>query len=257
MTVPDASRRIQDAVDEVRRVISEVVRAEQLRDQLTGLPNDTALMESLAGLFEANQAFWCAFVEIDRFKVVNDTFGYAPANDLLMKVASHLERTSDFFPHGATAFRAHGDEFFVLGQFLGITEEEIAKNLDRVRSSIEGLRIHVAGKSKHMRCTVSIGWAMNADAKGEESTPRGLRVILEHANSFAKRDGRNRVVRYDDAKRKMQVHSVRDSCPKCLSSFSVDIPLERAEKSDVLCPNCGTHIARPEPPEPPPPVIAA
>lgn len=257
MTSAGPADRIRQAVDEVQRVISDVVRAEQLRDQLTGLPNEAALMEALAGFFKANERFWCAFFEIDRFKVVNDTFGYAPANDLLLKVADHMAKANDYFPYGSSAFRAHGDEFFLLGRLEGMPESEIGANLDRIRSSIEGIRVRVAGKTKHMQCTVSIGWATNADPTGEERTPRGLLVVLEHATSYAKRQGRNQVQRYDEGNRKKQVHSVRDSCPKCFSSFSVDIPMEHAEKGDILCPNCGTHVTRPEPPEPPPKVIEA
>lgn len=253
MTTQDVN--LNDALSQVRRVMESVVRAEQLRDRLTGLPNDSALTEILEGYLQADKRFWFAFVEVDHFKRINDAFGYSSANGMLMKIAEHLRLSRDYFPSGATAFRAHGDEFFLVGELAEDEVVRIEESLDRIRGQIRGLALKVHGKAKPMSCTVSVGWTVSTDARGPERTPEGLRELLEHAINHAKRHGRDCVVRFDDEKRKSRTHSVRDNCPTCKSAFTLDTPVDELRGDKLFCPNCGERIGRPAPPEAPPAVV--
>lgn len=96
---------------------TEKVRIEQLAyyDQLTGLPNRTLLNErldrSLAVATRANHPLSVMFVDLDRFKQINDTLGHTIGDKLLKMVGQRLQqclRNSD------TVARHGGDEFIIL-----------------------------------------------------------------------------------------------------------------------------------------------
>jgi len=102
-----AHPEIEQALEQLRAVIRRTVRAEQLIDQLTKLANDDALNEWIQSQIEQGSAFWLAFIEVDRFKSVNDEFGYDDADELLRRVAVQLKNAAvNFFIMPATAFRA-------------------------------------------------------------------------------------------------------------------------------------------------------
>lgn len=52
--------------------IDQRVRAEQLCDQLTRLPNEPALFAAIDDPIDRDQPFWLAFIEVDRFEWIND-----------------------------------------------------------------------------------------------------------------------------------------------------------------------------------------
>lgn len=256
-----SEQSIQNAVDEVRRLITEAVRQEQFRDQLTELFNDAALMGNLQQMVEAGQKFWCAFFEIDRFKEVNDKFGYSQADALLKRVAVTMATLASncFGPH-FSVYRAHGDEFYLLVPIPeDVSLDNVHTALDSIRLSISQISIPVFEQPDPMRCTVSVGWVTSDTARlggssPQGTSPQGIKHLLEHATSYAKRKGRNRVVRYDAETVKAVSRSVRTSCTRCETSFSADIPVEREEaEKGLFCPNCGTGLPRPPAPTTSPP----
>lgn len=235
--------KIDDALDEVRRQIEAVVREEQIRDQLTGLANGLALSEALQSAIERNHQFWCALVEVDYFKRLNDRFSYAVADGLLLKIAKRLEGFDDYMV-ATLPVRAHGDEFYLFGQ-LGDTELEsrVGPSLDRLREEIAGMRVPT--QTGDMNCTVSIGWMTSSDAGETVLTERATLRMVEAATASAKMAGRNRVVRYSTAVEKAQRNSLRDDCLACGASFTVDVPLDTPHQGDLRCPNCGATRPRP------------
>lgn len=62
---------IDKTIEELRALIEQAVRDEQLRHPLTGLPNASALEEHVQRAIDGDHPFWLAFVEIDRFKTIN------------------------------------------------------------------------------------------------------------------------------------------------------------------------------------------
>ena len=89
-----AHPEIEAALDQLRAGLRRTVRAEQLVDQLTKLNNDDALNEWILSRIEAGDDFWLAFVEVDRFKSVNDEFGYDDADELLRRIAEQLKNAA-------------------------------------------------------------------------------------------------------------------------------------------------------------------
>lgn len=225
--------KIDEALGALREVVSQVVREEQLRDQLTKLGNDHALTDWITVTMDRQVPFWIAFLEVDRFKEINDIFGYTNADTLLKRIAEQLTTASSFFPHGVAAFRAHGDEFYLARALVDGEEDEIAAALDLVRASIGQMRIRVEGAPRLMSCTMSVGWTTSREqARGGE---RGLRHNLEVATAAAKHRGRDRVLRYSDDLHKADVISLRATIPR--SALSAD--------GKVRCPNCGEPGERP------------
>ncbi|WP_008311149.1 putative bifunctional diguanylate cyclase/phosphodiesterase [Leptolyngbya sp. PCC 6406] len=85
-------------------------------DDLTKLPNRALLMECLARSLESMQTdpdyqFALLFLDCDRFKLVNDSFGHAAGDELLMEIA---QRLSSCLGPNDTLARFGGDEFVVL-----------------------------------------------------------------------------------------------------------------------------------------------
>lgn len=114
----------EEARQHVRRLKSEIDQRRESEtrlnhminhDDLTGLANRNQLQIELAKAIQEarrqNTRFALFFVDLDRFKEVNDTLGYQNGDKLLAKVASRLQST---FGEIGTVFRQGGDEFAIL-----------------------------------------------------------------------------------------------------------------------------------------------
>jgi diguanylate cyclase (GGDEF)-like protein len=234
---------IDKTIEDLRRLIEQAVRDEHLRHWLTGLPNATALRGHIQSAIESDERFWLGFIEIDRFKSINDQFGYERANILLLEVARTIEQAAPrFFAGQAVAFHAHGDEFYVLGfaHPIAFTPGEIAQKLVAIRDAIANIALPAGIGAGLMRCTVSIGWTV-----GLTDTASELMHEVEIAVAHAKRRGRNRVEMYDDSMRKVPVIGLRSECSRCETSFSFEIPAATLGDGDIFCPNCGARGPRP------------
>jgi diguanylate cyclase (GGDEF)-like protein/PAS domain S-box-containing protein len=98
-----------------------------LRDPLTRLPNRLLLMDrtrqALARLHRSKGVVALLFIDLDRFKAVNDNFGHDVGDQLLISVSERLEemmRDSD------TVARLGGDEFVILAEEIESDEEALA-----------------------------------------------------------------------------------------------------------------------------------
>jgi diguanylate cyclase (GGDEF)-like protein len=102
---------LQDAADQSREAA--------LHDPLTGLPNRVLMLELLEHAFRSSRRSGKTsavfFVDLDRFKEVNDTYGHQAGDDLLVAVA---ERLTGVLRPGDSLARLAGDEFVVLCEDL-------------------------------------------------------------------------------------------------------------------------------------------
>jgi len=84
-------------------------------DELTGLPNrrlfNDRLSMALAAAHREKQKLAVMFIDLDRFKEVNDTLGHSAGDELLVQVSERIKR---ILPEGDTLARLGGDEFVVL-----------------------------------------------------------------------------------------------------------------------------------------------
>ncbi len=154
-------------------------------DVLTGLPNRRLLEDRMEqALKEASRAddiVAVLFLDLDYFKVVNDTYGHVIGDQLLKKVAerlTHLLRAED------TVARIGGDEFVILlpklsdEQQLIATVEKVIKELDKPFQIAE----------KTLQVGVSIGIALYPQ---HDDNPNQLIKHADDAMYVAKRQGRN------------------------------------------------------------------
>ncbi len=165
-----------------------------LRDTLTSAFNARAYYAMgervVHGLARQGKTYALLFIDLDHFKTVNDTWGHAAGDAVLVAVAECLREQ---VRGGDLVGRIGGEEFSV---FLPDTDIEGAKALaERIRRAIEQLRPLADGQ--RVPITASIGVAIGAahGAHGSEHA-LGLREIQREADQAmyeAKRAGRNRV----------------------------------------------------------------
>lgn len=109
--------------EEALRKSKERLRYEAQHDDLTGLPNRSHFMRRLNKAFVRSQAertfmFAILFLDLDRFKMINDTLGHAAGDQLLIAVARRLEQC---VRGGDLIARLGGDEFAILVENLNDT----------------------------------------------------------------------------------------------------------------------------------------
>ena len=102
-----------------------------LSDPLTGLANRSAFMTALrAAEYEAEQ-YSIIYLDLDKFKPVNDTYGHDVGDDILIQVAQRLRK---HLPKSAVATRMGGDEYCAL--LLGTSKPEAEKLARKIQTAI-------------------------------------------------------------------------------------------------------------------------
>jgi diguanylate cyclase (GGDEF)-like protein len=104
-------KKAADALEEARRELHHIA----FHDSLTGLPNRAAFQEKLDAALARCPDDTCAvvvlFIDVDNFKLVNDSFGHSAGDELLCSIAGRLRRATRA---GDVVARQGGDEFLVL-----------------------------------------------------------------------------------------------------------------------------------------------
>ena len=137
-----------------RRQAEEVVKFAATHDPLTGLPNRSLLADRAArALDEAKsqrRSLAVLFIDLDRFKNINDALGHGAGDRLLQNVAGRLARC---VPRSDTVARQGGDEFVVLADaFQG--QSGLAQVAENIRVAVAK---PMAMYGKEFEITASIG----------------------------------------------------------------------------------------------------
>ncbi len=170
------------------KAFEEQLRHRAFHDPLTQLPNRALLLDRIEqAIARDNRSVGLLFVDIDDFKVVNDTLGHAAGDALLSGVAGRLRgclRSAD------TAARLGGDEFALL-----IVEMAQDHECERVASRVlETLRRPFSLHGEPVQITVSVGYV--AAASGSITVDEVLRRA-DFAMYAAKRRGKARSEPFD------------------------------------------------------------
>jgi diguanylate cyclase (GGDEF)-like protein/PAS domain S-box-containing protein len=188
-----------------QQLIDNQTRLDQLanHDQLTGLPNRHYMAAFLPGAIEAAKAaasmIGILFIDLDRFKNINDTQGHETGDQLLQVVAQRLRkcvRDED------VVVRMGGDEFVII--FRGISSyEEVTRSANRI---IESLKAPVRIAERQLQASASLGISVY---------PRdgsNMVELLKHSDMAmyqAKDRGRNNVQIFDPLMNKKLKHRVK------------------------------------------------
>ncbi|MFP5336164.1 MAG: putative bifunctional diguanylate cyclase/phosphodiesterase [Actinomycetes bacterium] len=169
-----------------------VFRHQATHDSLTGLPNRTAVVEQLAELLAGPRAaeVQVLFLDLDGFKLVNDSWGHDVGDELLVAAAVRLRSC---VPADGLVARAGGDEFLVvLASPDRCAGTRVAERV--LRSLDEPFRL----SASEVVVSASVGVASSGAAG---STPEALIRDADTAMYRAKAAGRHQVVVFEAAMR--------------------------------------------------------
>ena len=180
-----ADREVARSLNAVAEALAQI-EARASRDRLTGVANRETLLAALIGSVEraarSGRTLAVAFVDIDRFKAINDAYGHASGDSVLRQVAALVSRS---VRAGDVVGRYGGEEFMVI---LPDTDAEGARRVaERLRATVMRSPLRIAG-GMDLQTTVSIGIA--AGTGGELR----LDVLVAEADAamyIAKSRGRN------------------------------------------------------------------
>jgi diguanylate cyclase (GGDEF)-like protein/PAS domain S-box-containing protein len=185
-------------VQERERLLDEAARARDrlahaaLHDDLTDLPNRTALLSWLSAHVGANARagqVGLLYLDLDRFKLVNDTYGHSTGDGLLVQAARRLE--SVVRPTDSIA-RLGGDEFVIA------VADTTAADLDAMaRRVVQIFREPFTVGDRRLVVTTSVGVALGEP----DVTPGSLLSDADAALYRAKDAGRDQLAAFDDSLR--------------------------------------------------------
>ena len=188
-------------VSEIFQGLSDVFRRAALHDPLTGLANRLLLKESGRALLDGATSSRTAviYVDLDDFKLINDTFGHRAGDRVLTSFAARLRACTR--PEDTVA-RLGGDEFAVL---LSDVNEATARVVaQRILQSLDEPFSH---DGHELRLSATLGLALAGDVDGEiggeadgDDPIERLEYLLRHADAAmlqAKYEGKRRLGRID------------------------------------------------------------
>ena len=205
--VDERTGELKQANEELRAQVAERERAESrlkyeaLHDALTGLPNRTAVLDRLALALQhyrrdPTRLFAVLFLDLDRFKVVNDSVGHLAGDELLVKAGqriAHCLREPD------SVARLGGDEFLILIEDIH-SEHDAAQVAERVLAALVD-PFHVGDKEIYTSASIGIA-LVHPGYAGADELLRDADVAMYRA----KARGRKRYELFDQQLREEALH---------------------------------------------------
>jgi diguanylate cyclase (GGDEF)-like protein/PAS domain S-box-containing protein len=175
-----------------RKSIAARLEHDATHDGLTGLANRTLVIRHLSSRMGAMSVL---FVDLDKFKVINDSLGHAVGDKVLRIVGERLRRR---VRGGDLVGRLGGDEFVVVVR--DVSQEDVRRLAQHLRDAV-ATPVHVDGRQLHLDASIGIVTAAPGDPRSGEDLLRDSDVAMYQAKS----QGRGRHVFFDvDLRERMQ-----------------------------------------------------
>ncbi|MDJ0556805.1 MAG: EAL domain-containing protein [Microcoleaceae cyanobacterium MO_207.B10] len=168
-----------------RKIAEEKLLYDAFHDSLTKLPNRALFMDRLSHAFarykrHSQEHFAVIFIDLDRFKVVNDSLGHLAGDKLILEVANRLKKDMRY---DDTIARMGGDEFAILLEYVK-SEENSQYVAERIQKL---LQLPFTINNQEVYTSASIGIALaNKDYKYPEDILRDADTALYRAKTLGK-----------------------------------------------------------------------
>lgn len=206
-----------ELLDEIDREYQHQIRRLLSHDDLTGLLSGRSFFSELrresARALSENRPFCVLMMDIDHFKLVNDTYGHMTGSKTLEEIGFCIMNT---MRSGDVAARFGGEEFAAF--LLDADLKQAIKAAERIRVAIEEELFSVVKQGQvpqTHRITISIGIA---SFPNDSLDPIELVEMADSALYRAKREGRNRVCVYQEAVQTGQEPEVRPESERGMGS---------------------------------------
>ena len=145
-----AGRRI---VDLQRQLLAtrEALRERVKFDHLTGLLNRESILEALDAELLRAQPFSILVADVDRFRLINDTFGHLAGDSVLREFAARIRPT---IPASTLIGRYGGEEFLLLLPGIGLRDAESIG--EQVRNIVAAQSFHAGAASFPVTCSIGV-----------------------------------------------------------------------------------------------------
>jgi len=181
-------RQKEEELRNAKRQAEKASQAHKLlanTDELTSLPNRRAFFQLTQNLFSTQKSLFVAYVDLVKFKPINDQFGHHAGDALLQEVSSRLCS----FPEVEFVARIGGDEFVIVSEFGGSS--------DAAERLVAGIHKKIISEfnfeGKFIEAGASIGFAQSPEDVSDNSQ---LLFASEKAMRRAKAESKN-WLRYD------------------------------------------------------------
>lgn len=186
-TVPEAfTFKRQDEVGNLAVAISRLGKTDKAAQQantdpLTGLANRRGVLQKMDSAFKRQQPLALLYIDLDKFKPVNDTYGHEAGDAVLRKVA---ELFTSCVRDEDTVARLGGDEFIIV--LYGLTEKNMVE--ERVKKIMELINEPIWLNDLRIKLGASIGITM---APTDGATVEALLQAADETMYAVKKSGRN------------------------------------------------------------------
>ncbi|MEI6126072.1 MAG: GGDEF domain-containing protein [Pseudomonadota bacterium] len=198
----------QQDVEWITPVLARIIESNKNRlqthkvyiDDLTLLYNKRKLNEQMGKLFtqlkQGTKKLYMAMLDIDRFKILNDTWGHPVGDEILKQTAAIIKAEVPY------AYRYGGEEFAAV--FYGFDKEQTMESVERLRRRVEETPYFIKGKR--------YGITISAGVAEFQTHMHSVMDAIDHADQAlyaSKEDGRNRCTYYDDVKDRIAADAVK------------------------------------------------
>lgn len=203
-------------------------------DGLTNLFNHRKFYQDLSLLVKQSEPFSLIFMDLDKFKQINDTLGHSTGDTILREVSKILKVNDE--NHQIKSYRYGGEEFAVL--LTQINKEEAYKISEKIRITIEDSEL-LQSITEKLEVTISSGIASFPEDAISDSS------IVENADFamyFSKNNGRNKSTLYTPATKTFFTEHSEESIKKNALFNSVNLLSNALEARDKYTGNHSKEV---------------